>query len=118
MSTEGWLAAGFGGVFVLLLFATAIWLTVSERQVPDTAQLILRVVMALAAAGCGFVFSGMLAVDLNVPHLAVKATGGLALFVLIYLVNPPGRVLQRAKVEGGGTGIQITGDGNRVERRP
>ena len=24
MSTEGWLAAGFGAVFVLLLFATAI----------------------------------------------------------------------------------------------
>ena len=38
MSTEGWLAAGFGGVFVLLLFATAIWLIASERQVPDTPQ--------------------------------------------------------------------------------
>ena len=53
MSTEGWLAAGFGGVFVLLLFATAIWLIASERQVPDTAQWMLRVIMALAGAGCG-----------------------------------------------------------------
>jgi hypothetical protein len=38
--------------------------------------------------------------------------------VLIYLVNPPGRVAQRQRVERGGTGIQISGDGNRVERRP
>jgi hypothetical protein len=118
MSTEGWLAAGFGGVFVLLLFATAIWLIASGRQVPDTAQWILRVVMALAGAGCGAVLSGMLTVDVKVSQLAVKATSGFALFVLIYLVNPPGRVVQRAKVEAGGTSIQIAGDRNRVEPRP
>jgi hypothetical protein len=67
MSAEGWLAAGFGAVFVLLLFATAIWLIASGRQVPDTVQWILRVVMALAGAGCGAFLSGMLTVDLNVP---------------------------------------------------
>lgn len=116
MSTEGWLATGFGGVFVLLLFGTAIWLIASGRQVPDTAQWILRVIMALAGAGCGAVLSGMLTVDLNLPQLAVKATSGFALFVLIYLVNPPGRVVQRQQVERGGTGIQIAGDHNRVER--
>jgi hypothetical protein len=32
MSTEAWLAAGFGGIFVLLLFATAIWLIARERH--------------------------------------------------------------------------------------
>ncbi len=116
MSTEGWLAAGFGGVFVLLLFATAIWLIASERQVPDTAQWMLRVIMALAGAGCGAVLSGILTVDLKVSHLAVQATSGFALFVLIYLVNPPGRVAQRQHVERGGTGIQVVGDKNRIER--
>ena len=49
-------------------------------------------------------------------QLAVKATSGFALFVLIYLVNPPGRVVQRQQVERDGTGIQIAGDRNRVER--
>jgi hypothetical protein len=123
MSTEGWLAAGFGGVFVLFMFATAIWLIASERQVPDTAQWMLRVIMALAGAGCGAVLSGMLTVDLKVSHLAVQATSGFALFVLIYLVNPPvylvnppGRTAQRLHVERGGTGIQVAGDNNRVER--
>ena len=116
MSTEGWLAAGFGGVFVLLLFATAIWLIASGRQVPDTAQWILRVVMALAGAGCGAVLSGMLTVDLKVSQLTVKAASGFALFVLIYLFNPPGRVAQRQQVERGGTGIQIAGNNDRVER--
>ena len=74
--------------------------------------------MALAGAGCGAVLGGMLTVGLNVPQLAVKATSGFALFVLIYLVNPPRRVALRQQVEGGGTGIQIAGDGNRAERRP
>jgi hypothetical protein len=115
MSTEAWLAASFGGVFVLLLFVTAIWLIASGRQVPDTAQWILRVIMALARAGFGVVLSGMLTVDLHLPQLAVKATSGFALFVLIYLVNPPDRISQRQHVESG-TGIQIAGNGNRVDR--
>jgi heme A synthase len=117
MSTEAWLAAGFGGIFVLLLFVTAIWLIATGRQVPETAQWILRVVMALAGAGFGAVLSGILTVDINVPQFAVKATSGFALFVLIYLANPPGRVSQRQKVEHSGSGIQIAGDGNRVKRR-
>src|SRR4051812_27838959 len=116
MATEGWLAAGFGGLFVLLMFGTALWLTASGRQPPDVAQWILRVVMALAGAGFGYVLSGTLTVDLNVPHLAVKATSGLALFVLIYLGNPPGRVMQRQHVEKSGVGIQLAGDRNRVDR--
>ena len=116
MATEGWLAAGFGAVFVLLLLITAIWLTATGRQPPDEAQWIFRVVMALAGAGFGYVLSGTLIVDLDVPHLAVKATGALALFVLIYLVNPPGLVAQRQHVERGGTGIQIKGNRNRVQR--
>src|SRR5689334_19751460 len=37
MTTEAWLAAGFGGAFAVLLFATAIWLIASGRQVPDRA---------------------------------------------------------------------------------
>jgi hypothetical protein len=53
MTTEAWLAASFGGVFVLLLFVTAIWLLASGRQVPDTAQWILRVIMALPGPASG-----------------------------------------------------------------
>jgi len=111
---EVWLAIGFGGLFALLLSATAIWLTASGRAVLDTAQWILRVLMA--GAGFGAALGGILTVDLNVLQLAVKATSGFALFVLIHLVNPPARVSQRQQVERGGVGVQVAGDGNRVER--
>ena len=116
MGTEAWLATGFGCLFALLLFVTALWLIASERQVPEAAQWILRVIMALAGAGFGAVLSGMLSVNIKLPQLAVQATSGFALFVLIYLVNPPGRVSQRQHVERDGTGILIAGNRNNVER--
>jgi len=116
MSTEGWLATAFGGVFVALLFATAIWLIASGKPVPATAEWMLRVIMALAGAGCGAMFSGMLTVDLHVPQLAIKATSGFALFVLIYQVNPPRRIAQQQTVAPGGTGVQIIGDNNDVRK--
>lgn len=116
MSTSIWLASAFGATFVLLLFATAIWLIASGREVPETAQWILRVILALAGAGCGAVLSGMLTVDLKLPQLAVQATSGFALFVLIYMVNPPGRVVQRQTVGTGGIGVQINGGGEKSRR--
>lgn len=116
MSTEAWFAAGFGAVFVALLFGTAIWLIASQKPVPPTAEWLLRVIMALAGAACGAILGGMLTVDLNVPQLAVKATSGFALFVLIYLVNPPRRISQQQTVGAGGTGIQIAGDNNQVKK--
>jgi hypothetical protein len=116
MSTETWLATAFGGVFIALLFATAIWLIATGKPVPATAEWLLRVIMALAGAGCGALLSGMLTVDLHAPQLAIKATSGFAVFVLIYLVNPPRHIMQRQTVAPGGTGVQIIGDKNDVRR--
>jgi hypothetical protein len=44
--------------------------------------------MSLAAAGIGAVIPGIIDVSIN-P--VVRAGGALALFVLIYMVNPPDR---------------------------
>src|SRR5690348_2220293 len=90
MTTQGWLAAGFGFLFVLLLLATALALIFgSRREVQPEAMWLLRVIMALAAAAFGAVVPGMLDVGLDLPGLAVRGTAGFALFVLVYRVNPP-----------------------------
>src|SRR5271154_2354873 len=92
MSTEAWIATGFGILFVALLFATALYLIARpSRDIPEQAMWILRVVLALAGAALGVVMAGLLKVDLKVAGIAIQATSGCALFVLIYLVNPPKR---------------------------
>jgi hypothetical protein len=97
MSTEAWVAAGFGVIFIGLLFFMAVFLIISPRTVPPEAMWILRVILALAAAGFGVVLSGILKIDINIPKFAIQATSGFALFVIIYLMNPP-RYVEAAAV--------------------
>ena len=120
MSTEAWFAAGFGAAFVGLLFGTALLLILRpSRPIPEEAMWILRVILALAGAGFGAVVSGMLKVDLNISRLTLQATSGFALFVLIYLVNPPRQVANvrsnmKQNVTEGGTGVQVHGSNNDI----
>ena len=76
-------------VFLLLLFVTAIF--ISD---PKPFQIfIFRVLLGLAAAAFGATIPGFLRLDL--PLLGrgmISVTGALALFVLVYRVNPPALV--------------------------
>jgi hypothetical protein len=83
------LATGFGIVFVVALFGVAIWLVVIDREPPQAAMFFFRVILALAAAGVGAFLPGLLNVTINGNGLVVSATAGLALFLLIFFVNPP-----------------------------
>jgi hypothetical protein len=88
MAIEAWLAVGFGFVFVVLMATVAIWITVTGRNPPQAAMFFFRVIIALAAAGVGAVLPGLLEVGVTAGGLTIRATCGLALFVIIYLVNP------------------------------
>lgn len=88
---ENWqklVAVGCGVLFVAVMLVVAI-------AVPNptaTQWFIFRVVLALASAGIGAVLPGLIVV--NVPKL-VRAGGAIALFVLVYLWNPPQLVVQQ-----------------------
>jgi hypothetical protein len=92
MTTESWLAVGFGFVFVAMIGAVAVWITARDRQPPQAAMFFFRVIVALAAAGVGAVLPGMLDVSMAAGGLTIRAACGFGLFVIIYLVNPPGRL--------------------------
>ncbi len=118
MSTEAWVAAGFGILFVMLLFGTALYLIGRQpRDIPEQAMWILRVILALAGAAMGAVMAGLLTVQMKVEGVAIQATSGFALFVLIYLVNPPKRftATKSQQVDSGGKGVQINGNNNKVD---
>lgn len=82
---DRWLAFAFGVIFVSVLLALA----VLYPNPTATTFFVFRVVLALAAAGIGAVLPGLLVVHVG---KLVRAGGALALFVLIYLINPPALV--------------------------
>ena len=83
------LSFGFGVLFVLLLFGTALYLIVTQKPVPPPAMFILRVILALAGAGTAAVLLGFITLTINIPTISVQAGGAFAVFVLIFFVNPP-----------------------------
>jgi hypothetical protein len=76
------------------MFITALLLIFAPRgQIPAEAMWILRVILALAGAGLGAALAGIITVNLVLgQQLTIQATCGFALFVLIYLVNPPAQI--------------------------
>lgn len=79
------LAFWFGLFFVLTLLGLAVFV-----PSPTDAQFfVFRVVLALAAAGIGAIIPGLIEVSVSIY---VRAGGAIALFVLVYLFNPPGLV--------------------------
>jgi len=82
---ENWqqLAAfGCGLLFVALMLIIA----VAIPSPTATQWFVFRVVLALAAAGIGAVIPGLIVVNVS---KSVRAGGATALFVLVYLLNPP-----------------------------
>jgi len=81
-------AVGCGVLFVSLMLVIAL-------AVPNptaTQWFIFRVVLALAAAGIGAVLPGLIVVSVS---KFVRAGGAIALFVLVYLSNPPQLVVHQ-----------------------
>jgi hypothetical protein len=78
-----------GLAFLILLLAIAVWISY-----PTSFQIfIFRVVLGLAAAAFGATIPGFLRIDLPLWGKGlISATGALALFVVIYMVNPPALV--------------------------
>jgi hypothetical protein len=75
----------FGIAFVVVILVLAIFI-----PNPTPFQyLVFRVVLSLAAAGVGGVLSGFLTVVFgNTAKPWLQAGGGLAVFAVVYLVNP------------------------------
>ena len=92
MSLQAAVFLTFGGGFLALLLVIGCWLVILQKPIPDVAQLIFRAVLAVAAAGATAVLPGMLNLNLGRGSNYISATGALAVFVVIYLINPPSRL--------------------------
>ncbi|MBN1813891.1 MAG: hypothetical protein JXA14_18790 [Anaerolineae bacterium] len=86
VTVEQLLSFAFGVFFVTVLLILAVVIPeISEGQ-----ELIFRIVLALAAAGVGAMIPGLLNVEMKASnHLQIRAAGALAVFVIVFLLNPP-----------------------------
>jgi len=79
-------ACSFGISFIIIMLLIAI----SFPNPTDFQIFIFRVVLALSASGIGAVIPGFINVEMTrEKHLLLRAGGAIALFLLIYLINPP-----------------------------
>jgi hypothetical protein len=74
-----------GLIFVIVLLVTAM-----AVPNPSYFQLfVFRIVLALAAAGIAAIVPGLINFESKTPLYAIRGGGALAVFLLVYLVNPP-----------------------------
>jgi hypothetical protein len=90
VTVEQLLSFAFGVVFILIMLALAVAIPEVEEQRAKRMELAFRIVMALAAAGIGAMIPGLLNVDMKASNrLQIRAAGALAVFVIVFLLNPP-----------------------------
>ena len=82
-----YIASICGLVFLIFILYVAVFI---REPLPAFNQYLIRVILGVAAAGVGASIPGFL--DLTLPLWQkglIHAGGGLGLFVIIYMVNPP-----------------------------
>ena len=77
-------AFSFGIIFVITLLVLAVYF---PNPTPFQYT-IFRVVLSLACAGIVAVIPGFLSVRTDMIGIAIRASGAIAVFVMVYLVNP------------------------------
>ena len=115
---ETGVAVLFGIVFIVATLA----LSVVYPDPTATQYATYKTVLALAAAGFGFVIPGVIQIDLPLalPKGAIRASGAVVLFVIVYFFPPQapeplkdgGSVSVEQTIESGGQGITHTGSGD------
>jgi HEAT repeat protein len=90
-----------GAVLVLLLFALGVYILVrgDQKPIPSLATFIFRVVLSLAGAAFAAILPGFLNIQAKVLSLAIQAGGALAVFVIIYRINPPELLAHQVRKE-------------------
>jgi len=73
----------------ILLIGVVLYLVFSRPDLNNDQRFFLRITMALAAAGFAAFIPGFLQIDLPI---GVRAGGAIAVFAIVYLLDPPTRI--------------------------
>jgi hypothetical protein len=88
MKVEAVLAFVFGVIFIGIMLALAVAIPEPSANQAFT----FRVVLSLAGAAIGAILPGFIRVEGTLPKFTLRAGGAIALFLIVYLLNPPSLV--------------------------
>ncbi|MCH1783507.1 hypothetical protein [Psychrobacter glaciei] len=78
-----------GIVFGFIVVIGVSWFAI-ETPEPSTSQFfIMRALFALSLAAIGGLIPGFLSIKTNSKYIIIRATGAIAIFVIVWLINPP-----------------------------
>ena len=80
-------------IFATVFLVTLLVIAIAVKQPTPFQLFVFRVVLALAAGGAAWFIPGFIDVRINLPKVAIRATGAIAVFLIVYLVNPPSLVV-------------------------
>jgi hypothetical protein len=83
------LAAAIAVVFFAILMGFALIIYLTQKQVPHIVEVILRAILAAMGGAFAGIIGGELGLKFEAAPVAGQATAGLAVFVLLFMVNPP-----------------------------
>jgi hypothetical protein len=89
------LAAVTAVIFFLILIIFSFLIYITQKPVPHIVMVVLRGILALMGGGFAGIIGGELALSFKMAEVTGQATVGLAVAVLLYIVNPPGKIQQQ-----------------------
>lgn len=76
----------------IIIIATVIVISLKIPNPTNSQFWIWRVITSLGAACIGAVIPGFVEIDGSINEIVIRAGGALALFLVVYLMNPPERI--------------------------
>ena len=104
MKTQVWLAFAFGVVFLLIAMAFALVAFYLPKpanpEVVGNFLNVMQVILAISASGVAAVIPGFLSVNIQAKlgtqgTTAIRASGALAVFAIVYLISPKSLALDQ-----------------------
>ena len=81
----------------IVIIITVVIMAVKIPQ-PTVFQFwVFRVLLSLGAADLGSIIPGFINFTGNIGEIAIRAGGAIALFLVVYLINPPSKVVASLK---------------------
>ncbi len=76
-------------IIAILFILGAIYFTFTISPLSEIQIFVIRSILSIGLAMLGFLIPGLLNVESRFNRFHIKATGAFALFIIVWLVNPP-----------------------------
>lgn len=81
-------------IIAIFFILGAIYFTFTISPLSEIQIFVIRAILSIGLAMLGFLIPGLLNVESRFNRLRIKATGAIAIFIIVWLYNPPSLLTQ------------------------